>query len=579
MRFFKNCISFTLALMLCLGCVISAEAASPRYAKGDKLQDFTFTTYDGQTITLSDVLKDKDAVLINIWATWCGPCRNEFPFLEEAYRQYQDRVEVIALSCEPSDTADTLASFAAEYGLSFKIGQDPVGFLNALGVNSIPTSLVVDRFGTICFIESGSQPDVASFVRLFDAFVGDDYTSSVLLDGIPSSKPTIAASSEAELSAALEASCVNPDNAYFWPMVASEKDGRYVVASSNAGLSSTVSSIGVNVYAEAGDAIVVTFKTSTEAVYDLLNISLNENTMKVFGGSHDWMTYAIPVENTGHQQLVLAYVKNEAGNVGEDTIWIDKVTVATGNDATAALADNPVYPIAEENTLTVTTPGAKEVQISDDAGLLYANFGPAKYYIINADVAAFDATLTQGYDPEGAFFFCNYDGNVTPVVEGMTTDRYTAVGGVDSMQTTGYTYACMVLYCDARGSDMKCIVYFRDEANLNRFVNENQLGTWTYANTAVGDGTETTGNDMSVYTLKCIDQNGLPVPDAMLQVCDDYTCHVYMSDENGLCEFETIPYAWEVHVLLSPEGYTADFNESVYTPVEGGEMVFTFTKQ
>ncbi len=40
---------------------------------GDKIQDFTVTTFDGKTVTLSEVLKEKDMVLINIWATWCGP--------------------------------------------------------------------------------------------------------------------------------------------------------------------------------------------------------------------------------------------------------------------------------------------------------------------------------------------------------------------------------------------------------------------------------------------------------------------------------------------------------------------------
>lgn len=183
----KKLFSLVLAMMLCLSCMAFAEeeTAALSYARGDKIQDFTFTTYDGQEITLSKVLEEKEAVLINIWATWCGPCRNEFPFLEEAYEQYKDKVEVLALSCKKTDDPETLAAFAAEYGLTFKIGQDNVGFLRALGLNSIPTSLVVDRFGTICFVESGSQTSVGSFTRLFETFLGEEYTESVLLDKIP----------------------------------------------------------------------------------------------------------------------------------------------------------------------------------------------------------------------------------------------------------------------------------------------------------------------------------------------------------------------------------------------------------
>ena len=579
MKIITKCISLFLVLMLCIGCVAFAEYAPLSYTKGDKIQDFTFTTYDGQRITLSDVLKEKEAVLINIWATWCGPCRNEFPFLEEAYRQYQDKVEVIALSCESTDDAATLADFAAQYGLTFKIGQDPVGFLNALGVNSIPTTLLVDRFGTICFVESGSQPDVDSFTRLFDAFVGDDYTDSVLLDGIPAMKPSVSASCEADLAAALEAPASHPGNEYVWPVVLAEKDGRSVVASSNANFASSVAAVTVNVNAEAGDAIIVTFKTSTEAAADLLNIAVNGNVVKVFGGEHDWMTYAIPVAISGAQLVTLSYVKDMMSDSGADTVWIDGVSVVSGNEAKSALAENPIYPVSAATSLTVTNPEAREVVISDESGILYANFGPASYYIINSDVASFAATLTNRYDPEGAFFFCNYDGSTTPVMAGMTSENYIVNGGVDSMATTGYTYACMILYCNASGSDVKCVVYFKDETNLNQFVNVNQLGTWSYADAAANStGTLENKNGESTYTLKCIDQDGKPVSGALLQVCDASTCQVYTTDEHGICEFTAASFAWEVHVLMAPAGYTADSTEIVYAPVEGGEMIFVFTK-
>lgn len=567
-------------LFLCIGLHAFAEDAPLRYQKGDKINDFTFTTYYGESVTLSEVLKEKEAVLINIWATWCGPCRNEFPFLEEAYKQYADRVEVIALSCESTDDAATLADFAAQYGLTFKIGQDSVGFLNALGVNSIPTSFIVDRFGTICFVESGSQPDVDSFTRLFDAFVGDDYSESILLDGVPAMKPTVASSSADDISVAVEAAATNPEDAYIWPMVVTEKDGRNVVASSNGGYPSTVASVNVYVDAEVGDAIVVTFKTSTEAACDMLSIAVNGKVKKVFGGVHDWMTYAIPVESNGKQQLALSYMKNQVGDGGEDTVWIDRVTVASGAEALSALAANLVYPVADENTLAVTNPEAREIVISDESGILYANFGPAKYYIINGEEASFSATLTNSFDPEGAFFYCDYDGSITPAVDGMTSENYIVIGGVDSVETTGYTYTGMCLYCDANGSDVKCVVYFKDEANLNRFVNANHLGTWTYADAAQSNASALAGkNTESTYFLKCVDQDGGPVSGAMLQVCDATTCQVFTTDANGVCEFTAAPCVWEVHVLMAPEGYTADSNGIVLAPVDGGEMVFLFTKK
>ena len=584
MKNIKSLLSFVLALAMCLCSVAFAEEAAPTvYEMGGKIDDFTVTTWDGQTVTLSEVLKEKEMVLINIWATWCGPCRNEFPYMEEAYKQYQDKVEVIALSCEPSDTDDVLAEFVAEMGMTFKVAQDTVGMADKFDVSAIPTSVVIDRFGTICFWESGSLPDVGSFTRLFDAFLGEEYTESVMLDGVPAMKPNVAASAEADLAAALDAAAVNPTDEYTWPMVVTEKDGRSVVASTNASYGTTEAAVTVNVAAKAGDAIVVTFKTSTETSCDLLNIAVNGEVVKVFGGEHDWMTYAVPVEADGDYAVTLSYVKDMMAESGEDAVWVDSVAVATGDEAAAALAANPAYPVAEENTLTVTNSGAKEIVISDENGILMGAFGPAKYYIVNDDIATFSATLTADVDPEGAFFYCYYDGATVGLPSCMTENGYALTTGVDAKETTGYTYAYVALYLDPNGSDVVMAIYLKNEENVNAFVTNNQLGTWKYADGTLpstdalpGEAAEVAS--VSTYTLKCIDQDGNPVAGVMMQVCDAETCQVCTTDENGVYEFTTAPYAWEVHVLKAPEGYTADSTEVVLAPVEGGEMVFTLTK-
>ena len=157
MKKLVSLIALLLAMLLCLGSVAVAE--STFYQLGDKMDDFTVTTYDGRTVTLSEVLKEKEAVLINFWATWCGPCRQEFPFMEEAYQQYADKVEIIALSVETTDTNDVLANFVAEMGMTFNVAQDTIGLSTRFDFQGIPTSIIVDRFGNICFQESGTVPD------------------------------------------------------------------------------------------------------------------------------------------------------------------------------------------------------------------------------------------------------------------------------------------------------------------------------------------------------------------------------------------------------------------------------------
>lgn len=577
MRLLTRFFALTVTLTLLIGCCAFADT-SLTYSKGDKIQDFSFTTYDGQTLSFSDVLKEKEAVMINIWATWCGPCRNEFPFMQEAYTQYQDKVEIIALSSEPTDAPEVLKEFANQYGLTFKIGQDPVGFLSALRMNSIPTTLIVDRFGTICFVESGSQPDTASFTRLFDVFLGDQYTESIILDGVPPMKPDVLPTSEAELSAALGAVAVNPANQYTWPMTVADQDGRTVVQSTNTGRNASNAAVTVELEACVGDVIAVTFKTSTAPLFDVMKISLNGKVVKSFSGKHDWMTYAIPVSADGVQTLTLAYAKDATGSSGKDTIWVDCVEVLSGSAAEAALAANPPYPVAAACTLTITNPEAREITITDPSGILYTNFGPAKYYVLNSDTATFAATLTAEYEPETTLFYCDYNGSITPVTAGMTSDGYVVSAGVDSAETTHYTYTSMLLYPSPTTAPTQTVVYFKDEANLNLFVNGNNLGSWSYVDSEVNVSKAEKAPGSSTYVLKCVDQDGQPVPGAMLQICNDSTCEVVTTDDNGIYTFAADSYAWEIHVLKAPAGYTADSTDIVIAPTTGGEIVFTFTK-
>ena len=101
----------TTALIFALALVavsLAQGTAGPRSYLGQPMPDFTVTTIEGETLTLSEVLAGKKAVLVNLWATWCGPCAMEFPSLEQAYETYKDDVEVIALSIEANDTDDIL---------------------------------------------------------------------------------------------------------------------------------------------------------------------------------------------------------------------------------------------------------------------------------------------------------------------------------------------------------------------------------------------------------------------------------------------------------------------------------------
>ena len=181
----KFLVALTLAIALCAaGMSFAVGEAYVGYRIGDKIEDFSFTGYDGTEYTLYGLLQEKQAVLLNFWATWCGPCRSEFPMMDAAYQTFKDQVEIVALSVEEQDTDEVLAAFAEANGMSFIVGRDEAelyytGFFSGY----VPTSAIVDRTGTICYAWYGSVTSAEAFEQLFEIFVGDDYDGPILLGG------------------------------------------------------------------------------------------------------------------------------------------------------------------------------------------------------------------------------------------------------------------------------------------------------------------------------------------------------------------------------------------------------------
>lgn len=169
-------------LMLCLG----AASADTGFELGKPFMDFTAADTEGNTFTLSEALKDHEAVLLNIWATWCGPCQSEFPDLEKAYQQYQDKVAFIALSYDDGDTNEKIAAFKEEYNLTFPMGRDEGSALyNYVAQYGVPTTVVIDRFGNTGFLRLGSFNTAEEVGNVLDRYLGDDYTETAVLTKIP----------------------------------------------------------------------------------------------------------------------------------------------------------------------------------------------------------------------------------------------------------------------------------------------------------------------------------------------------------------------------------------------------------
>ena len=140
---------------------------------GNVMFDFTVTDQNGTEHTLSKLLESKKAVIINLWYTTCGPCKMEFPFLQQAYNEYKDDIALLALS--PMDNATAIAAFAAENGLNIPMAAcDPAWDSLVTGI-AYPTTIVVDRYGTVSLIHIGGIDNSKTFKNLFAHFVADDY--------------------------------------------------------------------------------------------------------------------------------------------------------------------------------------------------------------------------------------------------------------------------------------------------------------------------------------------------------------------------------------------------------------------
>jgi peroxiredoxin len=139
-----------------------SSAPSPR--EGFLAPDFTLDTLDGNQVTLSE-LRGR-IVVINFWATWCLPCREETPALEKAYKQYKDSDAVIlGVNLTNQDLVRDVESFVQEFGLTYPILLDREGSVGYLyQVNGLPTTFFLNREGVIRTVLVGG-PMSETFIR------------------------------------------------------------------------------------------------------------------------------------------------------------------------------------------------------------------------------------------------------------------------------------------------------------------------------------------------------------------------------------------------------------------------------
>jgi len=144
---------------LALGLLVSVVAATSLASSGLEGQvapDFALKSSSGENMRLSEFRGD--VVMINFWATWCGPCRQEMPLLDELYTRYE-RVGFNLLGVNIDDDSRRAMQMIEELGVNFPVLFDARKEVSKLyEVEAMPVTVLVDRDGNVRYVHHGYKP-------------------------------------------------------------------------------------------------------------------------------------------------------------------------------------------------------------------------------------------------------------------------------------------------------------------------------------------------------------------------------------------------------------------------------------
>jgi peroxiredoxin len=154
--------------------------ASGAVQQGKPAPDFALRDLEGRTVHLSDFRGQP--VIVNFWASWCTPCRDEVPHLVTTYQQHKaDGLVVVGVDLQEDDA--TVRSFAREFGMDYPVLLDPHGqTIRPYRITGPPTSVLIDRGGTVRGVVLGpmQESDLAHWL----AEIGLPQRAAIALEGL-----------------------------------------------------------------------------------------------------------------------------------------------------------------------------------------------------------------------------------------------------------------------------------------------------------------------------------------------------------------------------------------------------------
>lgn len=376
-----------------------SDSTNASYVIGDIFHDYTFTTpytVDGKPWqkSVSEILKTKQALIINNWGTNCGWCVREMPAMQAAYEKYGDSIEIVAVSNYPSppDSDSVVSNFHANNSYTFPMMRDINGFAAKFGISGWPTTVVIDRYGAVARIESGAVTSDEAWDRLILKYIGDDYVqtfvpgdrvSDSINEEIARPDVTVPADHYEKLGAALNDTNLFPVGASVvwrgeteyemaWPFLYGTVEGvsehEAVVYASNSGRANSMAILYATVKVDAGKVFIFDYYADTEENRDELFLLWDGKIIKKISGKTDgWVTCYLYTDLTdGEHTLSIAYRKDSGANVGKDNVYLRRVGFANLEDiqGSADMLRAAAYGAPEENATTF--PYYAEVALGSD---------------------------------------------------------------------------------------------------------------------------------------------------------------------------------------------------------------------
>jgi len=140
-------------MVLAASCVGSDRPGPPRL--GEPAREYAAATLDGDTVSIGSLRGQ--VVLLNLWATWCIPCRTETPYLQSLYEERRgEGFEIVGVSLDTRDAAGQVSTFVDEFGVTYTILHDPsMRGMELYQVLGLPATFLIDREGVLRWMRYG----------------------------------------------------------------------------------------------------------------------------------------------------------------------------------------------------------------------------------------------------------------------------------------------------------------------------------------------------------------------------------------------------------------------------------------